>query len=330
MLWPVSSAGMSGPRVIGGASALGRRVEARLAASPVGPAAASPAGDGQVLVHLPSGDHDTLARRRESIIAGVVESLRQASEQGVTHFVLLSSAMVYGAWPNNPVPLTEDAILRPDVDFVYARQLAAAEALADRWRRRGAGRSVTVLRPVITMAGDATSVLARSLAAGLGQRFGEDDPPSQFLHLDDLAAAVVLAVERRLDGVFNVAPDGWVAGERVRALTGGSPRLRLPERANVVIAAWRWRLLRGPVPPGMRSYTRWPWVVSNDRLEMHGWTALVTNDEAYVEATEGRWWTLVTPKRRQELALGAMVAAAVLGGLGALAGVSRWRRSRRG
>ena len=28
---------------------------------------------------------------------------------------------------------------------------------------------------------------------------------------------------RRLDGVFNVAPDGWVAGERVRALTGGRP-----------------------------------------------------------------------------------------------------------
>ena len=33
-----------------------------------------------------------------------------------------------------------------------------------------------------------------------------------------------LAAEQRLDGVFNVAPDGWVAGERVRALAGAVPR----------------------------------------------------------------------------------------------------------
>lgn len=317
---------MSGPSVIGGASALGRRVEALLADRPPGPRGV----DERVLIHLQSGDHDTLARRRESIIAGVVESLRLASEREVAHVVLLSSAMVYGAWPNNPVPLTEDAILRPDVDFAYGRQLAAAEVLVDRWRRSMEGRTATVLRPVVTMAADATSVLARSLAAGLGQRLGEDDPPSQFLHLDDLATAVVLAVERRLDGVFNVAPDGWVAGERVRALTGESPRLRLPERANEVIAAWRWRLLRGPVPPGMRTYTRWPWVVANDRLTAQGWQPTITNEQAYVEATEGRWWTLVTPKRRQELALGAMVVLGMLGVVGTLVGITRWRRSRRG
>ena len=57
----------------------------------------------------------------------------------------------------------------------------------------------------------------------MGQRFGEDDPPAQFLHLDDLASAVVLAAEQQLDGVYNVAPDGWVAGERVRALAGAVP-----------------------------------------------------------------------------------------------------------
>jgi len=126
--------------------------------------------------------------------------------------------MVYGAYANNPVPLTEDAILRPDVDFVYARQLATVEAMADRWRRARAGRSVTVLRPVVAMAADGTPSLAAALAAGYGQRLGEDDPPAQFLHLDDLASAVTLAVERELDGVYNVAPDSFVPAESVRAL----------------------------------------------------------------------------------------------------------------
>ena len=74
--------------------------------------------------------------------------------------------------------------------------------------------------------------MARALAAGMGQRAGEDDPPAQFLHLDDLTSAVVLAVERQLDGVYNVAPDGWVPGERVRALSGEVPRIKLPGTAG--------------------------------------------------------------------------------------------------
>ena len=60
--------------------------------------------------------------------------LHAATQAGARHVVLVSSAMVYGAYENNAVPLTEDAILRPDVEFVYARQLAAVEALADQWR----------------------------------------------------------------------------------------------------------------------------------------------------------------------------------------------------
>jgi len=282
-----------------------------------------------VVVHLGAGDHDTLARRRQNITEGVVASLAEAIGRDANHLVLVSSAMVYGAWGNNPVPLTEDAILRPDVEFVYARQLAAAEAMADRWRRQRRGRTVTVLRPVVTMAADGTSQLANALAAGLGQRFGEDDPPAQFLHLDDLAAAVVLAVRRRLDGVFNVAPDGWAPGERVRALTGQRPRIQLPDRLAEVVAALRWRFQRGPIPPGLRSYTRAPWVVANDRLKAVGWRPTVTNEQAYVEGTEGSWWTMVTPKRRQEIALGAMVSGAAVAALTGLVMLRRWYRWRR-
>ena len=31
-----------------------------------------------------------------------------------------------------------------------------------------------------------------------------------------------------------------------------------------------------------------------------------------MEATEAKWWTMVSPKRRQEIALGALVAGAVI------------------
>jgi len=274
-----------------------------------------------IAVQLGGSDPDARARRRESVTAGVVAMFDRIGD--ARHIVLVSSALVYGAWENNPVPLTEEAVLRPDVEFAFARQLAAVEQLADGWRRAAPGRTVTVLRPVVAMAADGTTGLASALAAGMGQRLGEDDPPAQFLHLDDLASAVTLAVERSLDGVYNVAPDGFIPAESVRALSGATPRLRLPDRLAELLNSLRWRFQRGPIPPGLGSYTRSPWLVANDRLKAAGWRPTVTNEEAYVEGTEAKWWTMVTPKRRQELALGGMGA----GGLALIAAVVRVIRS---
>ena len=266
-----------------------------------------------VLVHLAPGDHDALAARGRSAAVGTPELLAAATEHGVRHVVLLSSAMVYGAWPNNPVPITEDAALRPDFGFAFARQLATVEQMVDDWREAMPGRSTCILRPVPAMAADGTSSLVRALAAGMGGRLGEDDVPAQFLHLDDLASAVELVVERRLDGVYNVAPDGHVPGSRVRSLWGMAPRLRLPDRVAEIVADVRWRFQRGPIPPGLRPYVRSPWLVSNGRLRAEGWSPTVTNEQAFVEGTDAKWWTMLTPKRRQELALGAMILTVLSG-----------------
>jgi nucleoside-diphosphate-sugar epimerase len=293
--------------------------------------APAPAGDFDTVVDVGFADHDLLGRRGESVTAGANDLLADARATGVGHLVVVSSAMVYGAFANNPVPLTEAAVLRPDPTFVYARQLASAEESVERWRTEVAGRGVAMLRPAVPIAASGTSSLARALTAGFGQRFGEDDPAAQFVHHDDVASAVRLAVERRLDGVYNVAPDGSIPGDRVRALSGQRFRVPMPDRVADVVAAVRWRFQRGPIPPGLGSYTREPWSVANDQLRAEGWRPTVTNEQAYVEGTEAPWWTMVTPRRRQELALGLMVVA-IAGTVAAAVAVTRrwWRRRPRG
>ena len=315
--------------VTGGQGSLGARVLRQLAQAADVTVVSAPDSEAiDVAVHLAAGDHDARAIRRESVTQGAAILLEAAEASSVKHVVLVSSALVYGAWANNPMPLTEDAALRPDLEFVFARQLASVEQMVEEWRSARPGRSATVLRPVVAMAADGTSSLARALAAGMGQRFGETDPGAQFLHLDDLASAVTLSTVERLDGVFNVSPDGWVAGETVRALSGAAPRLKLPSRMAEVVSRVRWRFQRGPIPPGLRSYTQSSWLVANDRLKAQGWKPTVTHEQAYVEGTESKWWTMVTPKRKQELALGLM-SAALVGALVALvAVVRRVRRSR--
>ena len=262
------------------------------------------------LIHLAVGDHDALADQRANAVKVTAEVLADPVVAGVRHVVLLSSAMVYGAWPNNPVPLTEDAALRADVSFGFAHQLAQVEQMLDAWRQAVPGRTVTVLRPVLTMSADGTSTVVRALAAGIGSRLDEEDPAAQFLHIDDLAAAVVLCHDRRLDGVFNVAPDGWIAGETVRALAGKPPRIKFPAWLLDPLVDVRWRFQRGPIPPGLWRFAQHPWLVANDRLKAEGWRPRVTNEQAYVEGTEARWWTMLTPQRKQELALAAMSTAA--------------------
>ena len=281
----------------------------------------------ETVVDVGLADHDLLGLRGESVTEGAAELLADAHVLGATSLVVVSSAMVYGAIANNPIPLTEEAVLRPDPTFVYARQLASAEALVEEWRVARPGRRTAVLRPAIALAADGTSSLARALTAGLGHRFGEADPGAQFVHHDDVASAVALAVERGLDGVYNVAPDGSLPGDRVRALSGRRFRLPLPDPIADLIGSLRWRFQRGPIPPGLRSYTRHPWTVANDKLRAEGWAPTVSNEQAYVEGTEAKWWTMVTPKRRQEIALGAMIGAITAGVLvAALTGRWWWRR----
>jgi nucleoside-diphosphate-sugar epimerase len=237
--------------------------------------------------------------------------LDAAGSVGVPHVVLLSSATVYGAWANNPVPLTEEATLRPNPGFAYAAERAEIERVAAEWRDSHPQATVAVLRPVRTAAAGVTDWLVAAVRPGPAVPESADDPPVQFLHLDDLAAAVDLARRRRLDGAFNVAPDGAIPGDEVRSLTGAPPKVPLPERLAGRLVTWGFKWGIGPTPPELVPYTLHPWVVANDRLAAQGWSARVSNEEASVEAHEAGPWATMSPRRRQEVALGAAGAGVV-------------------
>lgn len=275
---------------------------------------------------------DTEWRRRHTEatnVDGTRRLLAAMDAAGVRHMVAMSSALVYGAWPNNPVPITEDAPVRPNPGFAYAVQQAQREQLVAEWVVAGPDRLAAVLRPCLGLGPDRSPWLAASLAAAAGMRLDEEDPPVQFVALDDLAAAIDVTRRRRLDGVFNVAPDGWMSGETARALAVARPRLRLPGPVATQLARLRWRFQRGPIPPGMLPFTQHPWVVASDRLRAEGWRPRCTSEQAYVLGTEAKWWTLLTPGRKQELALGGALAGGV-GLVGAVAAVvRRVLRSRR-
>jgi len=241
-----------------------------------------------------------------------------AGDAAVPHLVVLSSATVYGAWPNNPVPLTEEATLRPNPGFAFAAERAEIERLASEWRGAHPSVVLTVLRPARTAGSDHREWLVPALRPGPAVPETADEPPVQFLDVGDLAAAIDLGRSRRLDGVFNVAPDGSVPGDEVRPLIGAPLKVPLPERVAGRLLRWGFRWGLGPTPPELLAYTLHPWTIANDRLRAQGWSPTVTNEEACVDAFEANAWATLSPRRRQEIALGlagAGLAAVATGGV---------------
>jgi nucleoside-diphosphate-sugar epimerase len=255
--------------------------------------------------------------------------LDAAAEADVRHVVVVSSAMVYGAWENNAVPLTEDSPVRPNPEFAYAAHLAELERRALDWRADHPATSLTILRPAVVIAEEAPSKLAELLRSVGAIRTDEGDPPVQFLHADDLADAVVLATRAGVDGVLNVAPDGWIPPETFNALASNAPRPRVSKWLATVVASVRWRFGRASGPPGLVPYTVYPWVVANDRLRSLGWRATNTNEEAFVAGHAPGPLDRLNARRRQQLALG-ITGGVLVGAVAAIAALLVRRRRRRG
>jgi nucleoside-diphosphate-sugar epimerase len=272
------------------------------------------------------GDAELTARAN---IDGTRRVLEAAAGAGIGAIVVVSSAMVYGAWPNNPVPLTEDAPLRPNPGVVFATQKTEIERLVAEWADDHPGLPVAILRPVTVVGPSIDGHLSQVFRDGLPVRMRGPGPPAQFLHHDDLIAAVHLAITSQLDGVYNVAPDGSIPHEGLLALAAPRLRVRLPwgSGGRVARRAWLAGLVEGP--SALTPYLEQPWVVANDRLRAVGWAPEHTNEEAFVVAAEPSALQDMSVRRRQQLTLGA-AAGGLMGVAGGVVALVRRARHRPG
>ena len=261
-------------------------------------------------------------------VVGTRRLLEAAARAGVGTVVHLSSATVYGGWSDNAIPLTEEAAIRPNPGVDDAIHHAEAERVVGEWADAHPDVHVAVLRPVTVVGPGVSGWLTAVLGEQAPLRPHQVDPPRQFLHCDDLASALRIAAVARLDGIYNVAPDGWVGGEALRVLGAGRPVLEVPRRVATAVTGWSWRLHLSGLPPQVLPLVEQPWVVANDRLRAAGWVPAHTNEEAVVAARPGSRWREMSPTRRQEFALAGAALAAATAAAGALGAIAARRRRR--
>ena len=249
----------------------------------------------ECLVHLAFSD--------DSDQRNLIDLLEHAEKSDISQLVVVSSAMVYGAWPNNPVPISEDAAVRPNPESAFAVHQADAERTALEWADLDLNRRVAILRPSAVASPNAVGLIGEALLAAAPIRTRRDDPPQQFVHLDDLATAVATVAQTDESGVFNVAPDGWLTARQVRDLIGARPTIRLPIPLPGRLDRYVARRVGHQAPTGLLPYTRYPWVIANDRIRAIGWAPRYGNDQVFVAADAGMPWDSMNAKQRQTVSL---------------------------
>jgi nucleoside-diphosphate-sugar epimerase len=267
--------------------------------------------------------------RRAFNVRGAQTVLTAAAAGGAGRVVLVTSAMVYGARPDNPVPLAEDAPLGADPDGSVVGDLLEIEYLAQRSRHTHLGMAITVVRPAALVGQGVDTLVTRHFEAPRLLTVKGCAPRWQFCHIDDLVSALELAAAGEVSGEFAVGCDGWLEKEQVEELSG-LRRIELPAGLTFGTAQRLHRAGITPAPVTDLHFVVYPWVVDCHTLREAGWRPAHDNAGALQALLEERAGHHAVAGRRLDRKDATITAAgATVAVIGTAAIVRRARRRRR-
>jgi UDP-glucose 4-epimerase len=205
-------------------------------------------------------------------VNGTHNVLEAAATAGTQQVLVTSSAVAYGAFADNPEPLTEADPVRGVANYSYARDKTESDRLCHLWAERHPERTMTIVRPCIVLGPNVNNSLVRLWTkAPAAWDFGNLDNNVQFVHEDDVVEAISRLLDGNHGGAFNVAGDGLMTYRECAELIE-LPIKKLPLRAIRVLAKATWAAHIAEAPPGQIEYGLHPWIVSNEKLKSTlGW-----------------------------------------------------------
>lgn len=224
-----------------------------------------------VLVHLafildPTRDEPEMY---EANVNGTFNVLAAAAAQGVERVYVTTATMAYGAWPGNPVPITEAQPVHGHARYVYARHAAEADRIAQLWATLHRQRLMTIVRPCTIFGPGADNHLVRMWdSQPFFPDFGTGDQPTQFLHIDDAISGLTALIDSAQPGAFNLTPDGEITWHQCAAVAGVEVRpVREESFTGLASGMWRLRMPGVEIPPSFVDFFKYPYLASNERMK---------------------------------------------------------------
>jgi len=200
-------------------------------------------------------------------VAGTRNVLNAAAAAGVAQLLYTSSTTAYGFYPDNPMPLIEGSPLRGNDDFTYTKNKKEIELILAAFETAHPDMALTILRPCFVAGPGFDNPLSRYLKKPIVP-LPPETAPFQFVHEDDLVRVMVICLEKRLTGRYNVAAEGTIEFPEMVALLGNRV-LRLPLRLMIAGNSLFWFLRLGfltEFPSSGFNLILHPWLASSKRL----------------------------------------------------------------
>jgi len=220
-----------------------------------------------VVVHLafythPEGD----AKLAKSVnIDGTKNILEAAGSAPVKRFVLSSSSAAYGSHPDNPIPMVESQLLRPNSYFYYSAHKATQEKLAQTFKNEHPDIQLIILRPCALIGPHINNLTGDSLRQKVLIYIKNKKPPMQLIYEDDAVKAFYLASTHETEGVFNIASGGTITFDELAQMMRKKTIL-LPFGLLSVLANIGKRLRLSPISAKTLKFISNPVVIDSTRF----------------------------------------------------------------
>jgi UDP-glucose 4-epimerase len=215
-------------------------------------------------------------------VNGTHNVLEAAAEAGIGQVLVTTSGVAYGAFPDNPDPITEDHPVRGVARFSYARDKTESDRIVQLWALQHPDVVTTIVRPCIVYGPNVDNYLVRLWSkAPMVVDTGNIDSHTQFVHEDDVVDAISRLLLGHHAGQFNLAADGLMTRRECAELLD-TRVVRLPVWLYRVLAKLSWRLRLSEAPAGGIDFELHPWILSNEKVKATlGWTPRYSSRETF-------------------------------------------------
>ncbi|MBI5497950.1 MAG: NAD-dependent epimerase/dehydratase family protein [Deltaproteobacteria bacterium] len=230
---------------------------------------------------------ESMGKRFDLNVVGSQKILNLCLAGGVKRLVVFSTFHIYGAHPANHIPISEEDPLHAGTDFPQIADAIQLDNMASRWVYQHRGIRTVVLRPTNVIGPAIQNAIANLLRQPRIPHLMGYNPMVQFIHEDDMAAAILAAADGEQVGIFNVAGDGvmpWRTALRlVRASTFPIPAAAVELYLSIF----------SRFPHYLVNFFRYPCVITDRRFrEAFHWAPRIPMEDML-------WSTVEEARKRQ-------------------------------
>jgi len=165
--------------------------------------------------------------RYNANVVGTQKLYNLCIKYNVHKITMMSTLFVYGANAYNPALLDENAPLMASGISLALIDAVELENLTNIYFWKNPELNITVLRPCRIVGHGMRNSTSLLLSLKVSPVLFGFSPIMQFLHIEDMADAIVLAFEKNIPGIYNVAQADWIPYQEA-LVQCGCTRLPVP------------------------------------------------------------------------------------------------------